>query len=85
MQSFILLLFGLISLCIAQNDTQWPIHENGYSDSLTWDHYSLMVDGERTFVWSGEFHPWRIPVPEVWEDLLQKIKSAGFNTVSIYL
>jgi beta-galactosidase GanA len=44
-----------------------------------------MIDGQRTFVWSGEFHPWRIPVPEVWQDILQKIKSAGFNAVSIYL
>lgn len=79
------ILSALLAGSLAQQDTDWPVHDNGYTDRLQWDHYSLSVDGQRTFVWSGEFHPWRIPVPEVWEDLLQKIKAAGFNTVSIYL
>ncbi|KAJ7232006.1 glycoside hydrolase superfamily [Mycena rebaudengoi] len=79
-------LCGLFSLSLAQsNSTQWPVHDDGFTDRLKWDHYSFMIDGQRTFVWSGEFHPWRIPVPEVWQDILQKIKSAGFNAVSIYL
>lgn len=26
----------------------------------------------------------RIPVPEVWRDLLEKIKAAGFNGISVY-
>lgn len=24
-----------------------------------------------------QFHPWRIPVPELWIDIIEKIKSAG--------
>jgi beta-galactosidase GanA len=35
-------------------------------------------------VFSGEFHYWRLPVPELWKDLLQKVKAAGFNAFSIY-
>jgi beta-galactosidase GanA len=31
-----------------------------------------------------KFHYWRFPVPEMWEDLLQKIKAAGFNSFSVY-
>lgn len=48
------------------------------------DHYSFMINGERLFVFSGEFHYWRLPVPELWKDLLEKVKAAGFNAFSIY-
>ncbi|KAG8780136.1 hypothetical protein FRC12_023406 [Ceratobasidium sp. 428] len=68
----------------AQNTTVWPIHDTGLSKVVQWDHYSLMVNGQRLFVWSGEFHYWRIPVPEVWRDILTKVKAAGFNAVSVY-
>ena len=34
--------------------------------------------------WSGEFHPFRLPSPDLWRDVLQKMKASGFNTVSIY-
>jgi hypothetical protein len=37
-----------------------------------------------SFCSSGEFHPWRLPVRELWPDILQKFKAAGFNAVSIY-
>lgn len=33
---------------------------------------------------SGEFHPWRLPVPSLWPDILEKFKAAGLNAVSIY-
>ncbi|KAK3297117.1 glycoside hydrolase superfamily [Chaetomium fimeti] len=29
-------------------------------------------------------HPFRLPVPELWEDILQKIKATGMRMVSIY-
>lgn len=63
----------------AQNNTigAWPLHDNGLSDVVQWDHYSFKVNGKRLFVFSGEIHYWRIPVYEVWEDLLEKIKAAG--------
>ena len=36
-------------------------------------------------IFSGEFHPWRLPVPSLWIDVLQKIKALGFNCVSFYV
>ncbi|KAI8958610.1 glycoside hydrolase family 35 protein [Daldinia sp. FL1419] len=51
---------------------------------VTWDEHSLYVRGERLMVMSGEFHPWRLPVPSLWLDVFQKIKSLGFNCVSFY-
>lgn len=35
-------------------DSQWPIHNDGYTDVVQWDHYSPMINGERFFLWSGE-------------------------------
>ncbi|KAL1311871.1 hypothetical protein AAFC00_001943 [Neodothiora populina] len=66
------------------SEKQWPLKNDGETDLVQWDHYSMTIDGERLFVWSGEMHYWRIPVPELWVDILQKIKAAGFNTVSFY-
>ncbi|KAK0103956.1 hypothetical protein ONS96_005062 [Cadophora gregata f. sp. sojae] len=51
---------------------------------VTYDEHSLMVRGERIFIYSGEFHAFRLPVPDLWLDILQKIKAAGFSAVSFY-
>jgi beta-galactosidase GanA len=32
------------------------------------------IKSQRVFVYSGEFHPWRLPVPDLWRDILQKMK-----------
>jgi beta-galactosidase GanA len=42
------------------------------------------VDGKRTVLWSGEFHPYRLPSPDLWRDVLQKLKASGYNAVSVY-
>jgi beta-galactosidase GanA len=52
--------------------------------TVTFDQFSLMVDGKRLIVWSGELHYWRLPSPDLWRDVLQKMKAAGFNATSIY-
>ena len=52
--------------------------------TVAFDRYSLTVDGRRTFVWSGEFHPFRLPSPDLWRDVLEKMKAEGFNAVSFY-
>lgn len=36
-------------------------------------------------IFSGEFHPFRLPVPDLWLDVFQKIKSMGFTGVSFYV
>ena len=33
---------------------------------------------------SGEFHTFRLPVPSMWLDILQKVKATGMNTISVY-
>jgi hypothetical protein len=67
-----LLLAGQLISTTAQ---QWPVHSDGLNDVVQWDHYSLIVNGQRLFFWSGEFHYWRIPVPELWRDILEKVKA----------
>ncbi|KAK0564485.1 hypothetical protein OC844_001686 [Tilletia horrida] len=52
--------------------------------AVQWDKYSMVLAGKRTFLFSVEFHPWRLPVPGLWRDVLDKIKAAGFNCLSIY-
>ncbi|MQA85322.1 MAG: beta-galactosidase [Streptosporangiales bacterium] len=51
---------------------------------VSYDHYSLKIDGRRIFLWTGEFHYFRLPSPDLWRDALEKIKAAGFNGVSLY-
>ncbi|HEY4093397.1 MAG TPA: beta-galactosidase [Luteibacter sp.] len=57
---------------------QHPAH------TVTFDRHSLIIDGKPTYLWSGSFHYWRLPSPESWKDVLQKMKAAGFNAVEIY-
>src|SRR3954447_26234114 len=54
------------------------------SHTVTFDKYSLMIDGKRTYIWSGEFHYFRLPSQDLWRDVLQKMKAEGYNAVSIY-
>ena len=51
---------------------------------VTWDEHSLFIKGERAMIFSGEVHPFRLPVPSLWLDVFQKIKALGFNCVSFY-
>ncbi|KAJ9496379.1 hypothetical protein H2202_008042 [Exophiala xenobiotica] len=90
-RNFLLLFIRLLSifaLACAQNAstsvTQWPVHNDGLSDYVQWDHYSYIIDGQRTFLFGGEMHYWRIPVPEMWGDILEKIKAAGCNAFTFY-
>lgn len=71
---FSVLLLGLNNLVLAT--------DNGKTTDVTWDKYSLSVKGERVFIYSGEFHYQRLPVPELWLDVFQKLRSNGFNAVS---
>jgi beta-galactosidase GanA len=58
---------------------------DGLQNIVTYDEHSLMVYGERIFVFSGEFHPYRLPVPDLWLDVFQKVKALGFSAVSFYV
>ncbi|KAK5700740.1 hypothetical protein LTR97_005257 [Elasticomyces elasticus] len=54
------------------------------TDAVTWDEYSLMVNGERVYIFAGEFHYPRLPVPALWRDVLEKYKANGLNAVTLY-
>ncbi|KAF8958808.1 glycoside hydrolase superfamily [Flammula alnicola] len=54
------------------------------TNEVQYDSYSLILRGQRVFIYSGEFHTFRLPVPSLWPDILQKIKAAGFNAISVY-
>ncbi len=60
-------------------------HADGQRHTIGYDHYSLLVDGRRLVVWSGELHPFRLPSPSLWRDVLEKMRAHGYNTVSIYV
>ena len=53
-------------------------------NAVTWDAHSLLINGQRTMIFSGEFHPFRLPVPSLWPNVFQKIKALSLNTVSFY-
>jgi beta-galactosidase GanA len=51
---------------------------------ITYDRHSLLVGGQRIWLWSGEFHYFRLPNPDLWRDQLEKMKAIGFSAVSLY-
>ena len=62
-----------------------PPGSGGSGHTVTFDPYSLIVDGRRVVLWSGEFHPFRLPSPALWRDVLQKFRANGYNTVCVYI
>ena len=52
--------------------------------TVTFDGYSFFIGGKRVYFWSGEFHYFRLPSPDLWRDVLVKMKAAGFNATSLY-
>ncbi len=51
---------------------------------ISYDKYSLIIDGQRTFIRSGAMHYFRLPSQELWRDRLFKLKAAGYNAVDLY-
>ncbi|MFE2091460.1 beta-galactosidase [Streptomyces sp. NPDC059460] len=72
--------FGLTAEAPAQARPQAakPAHTVGYDDT------AMTIDGKPLSIWSGEFHYWRLPSPDAWRDVLQKMKAGGYNATSIY-
>ncbi|MEV5983831.1 beta-galactosidase [Streptomyces sp. NPDC052051] len=62
-----------------------PADADGRAHTVGFDRHSMIVDGERVVLWSGEMHPFRLPSPSLWRDVLQKLRAHGFNTVSVYV
>ena len=51
---------------------------------VTFDRYSLIIDGKRVFIKSGAFHYFRTPGYEMAKDRFKKMKAGGYNTVDLY-
>ena len=51
---------------------------------ISFDKYSLKIDGKRVFIKSGAFHYFRTPGVEMAKDRFLKMKAGGYNTVDIY-
>jgi beta-galactosidase GanA len=61
-----------------------PAPAHAQAKKVTWDNQSLFIDGKREIIWSGEFHPFRLPDTNGWRDVYRKMKASGFNTVALY-
>ncbi|MEU4252967.1 beta-galactosidase [Amycolatopsis sp. NPDC026612] len=77
-------LFALAGIAVPQSATAAAAPAARPTHSVTYDGYSFLVDGTRTYLWSGEFHSYRLPSPDLWLDIFQKMKAAGFNSTSLY-
>ena len=62
-----------------------PYKRAALQDIVTWDEQSIFIRGERVLFFSGEYHPFRLPVPSLWLDVFQKIKALGYSGVSFYV
>jgi beta-galactosidase GanA len=77
------LVFGALAAPATTAAAQ-PASSPAKAHTVTYDGYSFMVDGQRTYLFSGEFHYFRLPSPDLWLDIFQKMKAAGFNATSLY-
>ncbi|KAH7399870.1 glycoside hydrolase superfamily [Cadophora sp. MPI-SDFR-AT-0126] len=86
LQSLLVAGLALRSAAFSIGDKNFVVKKDsdGLQNLVTYDEHSLIVRGERIFIFSGEFHAFRLPVPDLWVDVLQKIKAAGFSAVSFY-
>ncbi len=73
---FLHFIFALSALLWTTNATS-----DGLQDVVEWDKYSLVINDTRVFIFSGEFHYQRMPVPEMWLDIFQKFKANGLNAI----
>ncbi|KAI0059604.1 glycoside hydrolase family 35 protein [Artomyces pyxidatus] len=79
--------YSAITSRVATPDVTAPqelFSSNNRTNEVQWDQYSLLLQGQRVLIYSGEFHTFRLPVPSLWLDILQKVKAAGLNAVSVY-
>ena len=65
-------IFGFLAVLLGVFAT-----DNGLQTVVEWDNGSLQVNGERVIIMSGEFHYARLPVPELWLDILKNVFAAS--------
>ena len=60
------------------------VKASDFGKPVTWDRYSLMIDGRRVCPVMGEIHYSRIPADE-WADEVQKMKDGGVTLIATYV
>ncbi|WEO93383.1 beta-galactosidase [Streptomyces sp. FXJ1.172] len=75
---------GQAATAVSVGRPQAQAQAQAQAHTVSIDGYSFLVDGKRTYLWSGEFHYFRLPSPDLWRDIFQKMKAAGFNSTSLY-
>jgi len=55
-----------------------------FKRGIDFDRRSILLNGERKFIFSGSVHYFRLPSPRQWERRIKKLKELGFNAVDVY-
>eukprot|EP00871_Galdieria_phlegrea_P005552 jgi/Galph1/5999/GphlegSOOS_G4577.1 len=83
MRSFFTKIYATILTCLLI--TSLVKESQSYTfKNVSWDSYSLIINGKREFIYSGSYYYWRLPTPTLWKDVFEKIRAAGFNTITMY-
>ena len=69
----IISLLAICQLCVYAQERQ-----------VSWDRYSLMIDGKRVVPIMGEIHYSRLPETE-WKTEIQKMKEGGVTIIATYI
>ncbi|HEY1916469.1 MAG TPA: beta-galactosidase [Streptosporangiaceae bacterium] len=56
----------------------------GQPQTVGYNGYAMKINGSPVFITAGEFDPFRTPSPSLWLDDLQKMKSDGYDAVTVY-
>ena len=75
---------SLLLLCALHSGVSFANLTNGEPYTVATHQNGFVVDGEYKLLRGGSVQWFRLP-PESWEDRLKRFKSAGFNTVDMYV
>ncbi len=57
---------------------------HNFANGIAFDRRSMMIGGERKFIFSGSVHYFRLPSPKQWETRIRKLKELGYNALDVY-
>ncbi|MBY0451052.1 MAG: beta-galactosidase [Cyanobacteria bacterium] len=69
---------------LSTNQNTGSYYSGAQSLHISYDRYSLIINGQRQLIRSGAMHYFRLPAQSMWRDRLYKLKSGGYNTVDLY-
>jgi len=72
---------GTKIVAVEYNGEQAKVKAMVEAKKVTWDEHSLFIDGKREIIWSGEFHPFRLPDTNVTAIVLSN--NAAVNATAV--